>query len=76
MPIYEYHCPDCGADFERLVRGQARVACPACESRSVERRFSVPARPQGRGGGRDLPMARPLGGDGGGGCGGGGCGCH
>jgi len=74
MPIYEYHCPECGADFERLVRGQASVACPTCQSDSVERRFSVPAPPQGRAGGRGLPVAKPSGG--GGGCGGGSCGCH
>ena len=31
MPIYEYHCQDCGSDFEKLVRrtGDA-VSCPAC----------------------------------------------
>ena len=31
MPIYEYHCQDCGSDFEKLVRktGDA-VLCPAC----------------------------------------------
>jgi putative FmdB family regulatory protein len=72
MPIYEYHCADCGVDFERLVRGKVRIVCPSCESRAVERRLSAPARPQGRGSGAALPTGSPSVG----GCSGGGCGCH
>ncbi len=41
MPIYEYHCPTCGADFERLVNGQTVVACPTCQSRDVRRTLSL-----------------------------------
>lgn len=41
MPIYEYHCDDCGTDFERLVmRNDEKVAC-ACGSAKVTRRMSV-----------------------------------
>jgi putative FmdB family regulatory protein len=40
MPIYEYHCSDCGSDFEKLVTSQTVVACPACESREVARSMS------------------------------------
>jgi putative FmdB family regulatory protein len=38
MPIYEYRCRACGERFEKIVMGaSARPACPACESRKVER---------------------------------------
>jgi len=33
MPLYEYHCPACGASFEQIVRfSQADLtpACPEC----------------------------------------------
>jgi putative FmdB family regulatory protein len=41
MPIYEYHCPQCGVNFEKLVQGRGAVACPACESVEVTRTMSV-----------------------------------
>ena len=43
MPIYEYSCPKCEQDFELLVRGSDRPACPTCGSRNLERLLSVPA---------------------------------
>lgn len=43
MPIYEYRCLDCDADFDLLVRGDATPACPHCESGRLERRLSTPA---------------------------------
>lgn len=79
MPIYEYHCSACGKDFERLVRGETRVACPGCASRKVERRMSAPARQSSGHSDFNLSTLGPpkvTGGGGGGGCGGGGCGCH
>ncbi|MCA9739045.1 MAG: zinc ribbon domain-containing protein [Gemmatimonadota bacterium] len=42
MPIYEYRCTDCGHDFEALVRGEQSVACPECDSASIERQLSLP----------------------------------
>jgi len=31
MPIYEFTCPGCGNEFEKLVMGgSVAVACPAC----------------------------------------------
>lgn len=75
MPIYEYRCAACERTFERLVRGDTKVRCPACESARVERVLSVPARPGGAGGGEaDYSALGPM--KGGGGCGSGGCGCH
>jgi len=41
MPIYEYHCEECGTDFERLLkRTDEKVSCD-CGSRNVKRRLSV-----------------------------------
>ncbi len=49
MPIYEYHCESCGADFERLLKNrEERVACD-CGSEKVERRMSVFAAHNGAG---------------------------
>jgi len=40
MPIYEYHCTKCDAQFTRQEgieeHGRTRPACPKCRSRAVE----------------------------------------
>ena len=75
MPIYEYRCLACGAEFEQLVRASDTAACPFCESAQLERKLSVTSFAGGSSGepaGRALPMTA----GGGGGCCGGGCGCH
>jgi len=42
MPIYEYHCPDCGKNFEFLVLGsQPPESCPHCDGRNVQRLLSA-----------------------------------
>lgn len=46
MPLYEYACQKCGHIFEELVFGKEKVVCPQCQSITVERLLSVPARPQ------------------------------
>ena len=47
MPLYEYVCRECDHSFEALVFGAGDEAnCPKCESRKVEKQFSLPARPQ------------------------------
>ena len=43
MPIYEYICRSCDAQFEALVRGAALPPCPSCGSTDGERLFSLPA---------------------------------
>lgn len=40
MPIYEYHCNECGKDFEYLVIGKPRPTCTSCESRKVKKLIS------------------------------------
>jgi putative FmdB family regulatory protein len=43
MPIYEYSCDACNNEFELLVRGNERPACPECGSVKLEKLLSVPA---------------------------------
>ena len=43
MPLYEYHCTECGQRFELLRRFQDAdrdVVCPQCQSQQVERQIS------------------------------------
>ena len=70
MPIYEYGCRECGAEFEKLVSRNAEVTCPSCASARVMRRLSlVGVRTAGS-------VERGPAMSGGGCCAGGGCGCH
>jgi putative FmdB family regulatory protein len=42
MPIYEYHCEECGQDFEYLVLGGSEPdQCPACKADTVCRLMST-----------------------------------
>ena len=44
MPIYEYHCEGCDADFEQLVRttsAKARATCPDCGGHKARRKLSL-----------------------------------
>jgi putative FmdB family regulatory protein len=42
MPIFEFHCNDCGKDFERLVfGGDPQVECPVCNKPNCERLMSA-----------------------------------
>lgn len=41
MPIYEYRCSDCAAEFEKLVRSGDVPECPKCHSVSLEKKLSV-----------------------------------
>jgi putative FmdB family regulatory protein len=54
MPIYEYRCRDCDAEFDLLVRGDNAVACPHCGSLSLDKLLSAPVMLSGR-------TARPAG---------------
>lgn len=41
MPIYEYVCEDCEAEFEALVTGERKAACPQCQSERLTKKFSA-----------------------------------
>ena len=42
MPLYEYNCRRCGADFEALVLSSSEtVECPKCGNDTVDKKFSV-----------------------------------
>ncbi len=42
MPIFEYICSDCGAEFEMLVRNKdEKVRCGKCSSEKVSKKLSV-----------------------------------
>jgi len=71
VPIYEYRCPTCGTEFEKLVDSRTVVACPSCESPEVTKRLSL-----FRAGAGGRLAAVPSPGTMSGGCCGGGCGCH
>jgi putative FmdB family regulatory protein len=43
MPLFEYVCLNCGAEFERLVlksSEEVRGFCPACNSPNLEEKVS------------------------------------
>jgi putative FmdB family regulatory protein len=47
VPIYDFRCEACGAEFEELVRGGEEPACPACGAAGPRRllsQVSPPAR--------------------------------
>lgn len=44
MPIYEFHCEKCDADFEQLFRtmdAQAKAHCPECGGTRTRRKLSL-----------------------------------
>ena len=40
MPLYDYHCPACQAEFELLVRTSTVPTCPQCGATELERAVS------------------------------------
>ncbi|MGV3773272.1 MAG: FmdB family zinc ribbon protein [Verrucomicrobiales bacterium] len=43
MPIYEFHCNQCGSDSEILVRSSnwEGTECPSCHSQKLEKKLST-----------------------------------
>ena len=44
MPIYEYYCPDCEIEFEKLVRlseANATPDCPECGGQHAQKKLST-----------------------------------
>ncbi len=64
MPIYEYHCNDCGSEFEKFVRSmfsQETITCPDCGGSHVAKSFSVFGTAGSSGGGRSAADCGPVG---------------
>ena len=40
MPIFEYACKECGAEFDALIQGAATAACPSCDSGELKKKLS------------------------------------
>lgn len=40
MPLYDYRCKTCRAEFELLVRSSTVPTCPQCASTELERAVS------------------------------------
>lgn len=40
MPIHDYHCQACQAEFELLVRSSTTPVCPQCGSGQLQRQVS------------------------------------
>jgi putative FmdB family regulatory protein len=41
MPIYEYRCPSCGAEFERKMKiSDPNPPCPSCDAPEVRKLVS------------------------------------
>ena len=54
MPIYEYLCKSCEAEFDELVRmgtPDAEIECPSCGKHEAKRKLSLFASCAGHGGG-------------------------
>ena len=45
MPLYDFHCRDCGERFEELASPGETAPCPVCGSPDVERVLSAFAGP-------------------------------
>ena len=72
MPIYEFSCDDCGAEFAELVMraaDQVNVKCQSCGSDNITKLLSGSA-VRSVASKSECKYAPP------GGCHGGGCGCH
>ena len=41
MPLFEYECRKCGHQFEALVVGTRKPACPQCKSEDLEKKASA-----------------------------------
>jgi len=43
MPFYEYHCNECGSEFEKMLpfsEANRLPACPECESSNTQKKLS------------------------------------
>ena len=40
MPIFEYVCQQCNHQFEAILMGKQKAACPKCESKRLSQQLS------------------------------------
>jgi len=58
MPIYNFRCRKCNAEFEDLVSKRGDIApCPKCGSEDVEKQVSLPAGHVSKSGAGDFSCA-------------------
>jgi len=46
MPLYEYHCINCGEEFEQIVRfseADLTPSCPFCGDKDTRKKISIAA---------------------------------
>jgi putative FmdB family regulatory protein len=41
MPLFDFRCKNCGAEFEALVLGSDRPCCPECGKNDLEKLMST-----------------------------------
>lgn len=61
MPIFEYICKECQHEFEALVFGRDKAACPKCQSKQLSPQLSVFAVSAKGAAGNSAPMAGACG---------------
>src|ERR1700691_537038 len=63
MPLFEYICKECEHEFEALVFGKQKAACPKCQSQKLEPQlsvFAVAAKSRGTKSGADAQPSMPA----------------
>lgn len=50
MPMFDFICTECGHEFERIVKIDAKTECPQCGA-AAEKQISAPAKPKFKGSG-------------------------
>lgn len=58
MPIYDYKCSSCGAEFEELVKLGETPNCPSCNGKDLEKLLSLPAVSTDKSRKRNMAIAR------------------
>jgi putative FmdB family regulatory protein len=60
MPLYAFSCPDCGHEFETLVRMDESPECPKCGGAKLERLLSLIAKPASGGPAETAPSCQAM----------------
>ncbi len=63
MPLYEYHCPKCGHDFDELVRFSEVdkiPTCPNCGAEDTHKKISAGAVIGSSSSGSGAAISRPA----------------